>query len=902
MSKEGSRGAMLWEATVNQDGYTGLQWKYFWKGWQQDGTLTPEQVELRAQARSKQRHVTQRRVHAQRVLAQGGYGGAWGPRQREVLAALGDEAVSEALADRIVQLSRLPQVVASVTGDDKGRASLDYQWEAWWGQWQYLGDIVFHGVEAGLIDIDKLTKRVMRRGVQDNAIIWIIGQCTQLDKMKTLSTHDLVSALMTATIKFFNDKQCEDGALFEPREVPLCWLWGRPSAALNAEIKKHAHKQIEKHIQHISELYKQLFQDIKQSGNFRKVDVSLQNKICAFSSQGFQQVFNLFENNLKVDIEHHQNAVRAVLTQLPPNVTTYSPPIATLPAPLYSTSFLATLALRCRYRLIMLLENTLGNAQLDTVPLSALEMYVRLVYYLPGQSYQVLLEHYYKAEQARLHMLTELFTHRLYRFMVSHDMHDHLLNHVLRHLAVTTHAQNYDALQSLALRLAMHLHDPYYFTKKNELVSVPEPLDDTRHDYGEAVNRMLTLALARTIKLRGLRDMQRVPELYAHLTQLHHLTGHVWPVETSALFPKVVQSFYQDKARIYLPTNSDRVNEELRLVMSLNEAQLREYFAKEEKQLYLLPILLRAHPVISPSTVLLLNKLHVNELMNTITPQRWSKLTYWLLDYLLDTLTAEQLASGGEVNSDQLELTAQKLSHLIWDHAVLSLHTVLMALADSLVLPRALDTQHNAAVNRFNTAIQLIEYLLCKDPTILACREAFIALQPNVDHWREDEPHKLREFLSKFPARYVRTAANTPMTSYYSNTYLSVLPVLDYLIGRLIEVDQTDFLNYLMEHYSTLYRYHPAALTFLYETLFYYYEAPAFSSVRPDTSGKLIFFQLLGKYSLVYSIVFVLFDTCHAQCNPKCPSPRTCCTSSCRTCRRSISPSSTSTTCSRHCT
>lgn len=178
----------------------------------------------------------------------------------------------------------------------------------------------------------------------------------------------------------------------------------------------------------------------------------------------------------------------------------------------------------------------------------------------------------------------------------------------------------------------------------------------------------------------------------------------------------------------------------------------------------------------------------------------------------------------------------------------------------SLVLPRALDTQHNAAVNRFNTAIQLIEFLLCKEPTILAWREAFIALQPNVDHWREDEPQKLLEFLSKFPARYVRTATNVPLTSYYSNTYLSVLPVLDYLIGRLIEVDQTDFLNYLMEYYSTLYRYHPAALTFLYETLFYYYEAPAFSLVRPDTSGKLIFFQLLGKYNR-YNSFFI--DACH---------------------------------------
>ena len=133
---------------------------------------------------------------------------------------------------------------------------------------------------------------------------------------------------------------------------------------------------------------------------------------------------------------------------------------------------------------------------------------------------------------------------------------------------------------------------------------------------------------------------------------------------------------------------------------------------------------------------------------------------------------------------------------------------------------------------------------------MLACREAFNALQPNVDHWREDEPHKLREFLSKFPPRYVRTAANSPLPSYYSNTYLNMLPVLDYLIGRLIEVDQLDFLNYLMEHFCTLYRYHPAALTFLYETLFYYYDAPAFNSVRPDTSGKLIFFQLLGKYYL----------------------------------------------------
>lgn len=65
---------------------------------------------------------------------------------------------------------------------------------------------------------------------------------------------------------------------------------------------------------------------------------------------------------------------------------------------------------------------------------------------------------------------------------------------------------------------------------------------------------------------------------------------------------------------------------------------------------------------------------------------------------------------------------------------------------------------------------------------------------------------------------------------YYGNVCLSLLPILDVILGRLLENDSVEIISKLVQRFGPLYRYHDAPISFLIRFLHYYYDNDAISS------------------------------------------------------------------------
>jgi mediator of RNA polymerase II transcription subunit 23 len=76
---------------------------------------------------------------------------------------------------------------------------------------------------------------------------------------------------------------------------------------------------------------------------------------------------------------------------------------------------------------------------------------------------------------------------------------------------------------------------------------------------------------------------------------------------------------------------------------------------------------------------------------------------------------------------------------------------------------------------------------------------------------------------------------------YFGNVCLRMLPVLDLLLGRLLENEQLQTFERLVARYSSLYRYHDLPVSFVCDFLHFYFESEAINS----GSWKLCLLPLL---------------------------------------------------------
>lgn len=94
------------------------------------------------------------------------------------------------------------------------------------------------------------------------------------------------------------------------------------------------------------------------------------------------------------------------------------------------------------------------------------------------------------------------------------------------------------------------------------------------------------------------------------------------------------------------------------------------------------------------------------------------------------------------------------------------------------------------------------------------------------------------------------------MPIHYSNVCLRFLPILDILLGRLIEINEIEFFKQLIKKYQKLYLYHENPTNFVLTFLIYYYDSVSFQNC------KLFMLDLVTGYlnhSLIINLSVIIY-------------------------------------------
>jgi hypothetical protein len=435
----------------------------------------------------------------------------------------------------------------------------------------------------------------------------------------------------------------------------------------------------------------------------------------------------------------------------------------------------------------------------------------------------------------------------------------------------TRHYQLFWALQHFLLKTSFNFSKVIRLAKSTEQI-----------DFGEVLNRTLPFTLARTLVIRGVRDSTKLTETHTLLQRLWSLTTHAPSQLTLQFFPPSLQDFYCHKVSAIKRVPRDVVIAEVQRISAFTIDQLSEYYnSNEEAQLFLLCVVWRLmceslkNQTYPPTASPLYQALPI--LYHYIPPQQLTRSVYLLVQHILDCINTPH----NEIQSSAISLTfpfavmTSALTEMVWgERAFFDFVTLLCALADQLT---------NHPLEYATHALALLRYLLLNDPRWTSCLNDFYALKLNVDPWKEDDWDKLMCNHLKYPPKWVLscppptpsvsstvtssvlTSTSTtiatsnsnilpsPFPSVHSHVCISVLPALDYLLCKLIEAELIDPFYEFIEAFHPLYAYHSTPLTFVHDTLFYYYQSPAF---RKDPNMKLALLKILLVPKISFSQFF----------------------------------------------
>ncbi|CAG8485439.1 14772_t:CDS:10 [Dentiscutata erythropus] len=429
--------------------------------------------------------------------------------------------------------------------------------------------------------------------------------------------------------------------------------------------------------------------------------------------------------------------------------------------------------------------------------------------------------------------ILQILCHRFHRFLKHSAKAPDLLHYIKYSVSSLEHRQTYRDAELFALHIMMMQTDVKFIkslsdSNREKQIWFPE---------SELLARYMIYTMARLIKLRGVGDVPDminvILEIYPHPIQ--------WSDTTLSFFPEPLRTQLAAQQLTMGMTVSSisftdkdmntalQVGNLFKLFMdqalnSEDEATLQEHYSKLENQPIFLCSLWKigcGRKILNPDMMNTLRKVLLK-----FPPSRMATYTMTLIDFIIEMIERDPSGNGSPV-----EVCYKMLDELLWKYQILAYEHVLFALVKG-----------HSEVN--TTAIGILDYLLFKSEEFSGRVEYFISLKFSHRYWTEDDHHdKLTEYLKKYPEYFQYEAfamdgyetVNKPlepslvtnMPIYYTTAIRRSLPILDIVIGRLIEFGQQEMLAKLLDKYRHLYRYHQTPLAFVRDLLHYYYSAPA---------------------------------------------------------------------------
>eukprot|EP01113_Clastostelium_recurvatum_P038666 TRINITY_DN5809_c0_g1_i10.p1 TRINITY_DN5809_c0_g1~~TRINITY_DN5809_c0_g1_i10.p1 ORF type:complete len:4348 (-),score=882.14 TRINITY_DN5809_c0_g1_i10:23-13066(-) len=509
-------------------------------------------------------------------------------------------------------------------------------------------------------------------------------------------------------------------------------------------------------------------------------------------------------------------------------------------------SLLACLSVRCRHTLMITIEQQMFGKQnnppsaMPPIGPAILETYARLMYLTPSARSSRFFIHLCLIDnlpEIRFHALLELVSYRLLRFYTHQreqykflmDTYDHL-----KAMAAGQFHQMYRTLETLLTRVTSILQEVVPFSKM---------------DLGPTVSRMLVLGLARTIKVNGIHDYSATREIPALLQRWYDLTGYVWSSNTIKYFPEPLRSFYE-KLGTSLETPARQKVTLSQVWQEYNQGNMHAYFTQMDKTVAQPSQLVQFYKGAPQKRPLILPLLWISDVPRervfpliysvfmTFPAQEWIQLAYSFIDCWLDELLQPSPASQQQgslflretLPPQRIIDVATHLSQFMFTWYLLPPEATLLALCGRDDDPNTFPILEHILLEPgpLRHRIDIFTTIMASGPTPKrgSCYDdSFFA--KNAD-FNTKFPDAMHPPLMTNPSNPYLPKPPPALPIYYSNTCLSLLPVIDVIIARLIENNEVNILLRVLDAYAPLYAYHDMPITHGYNLLYYYAEAPVF--------------------------------------------------------------------------
>ena len=576
--------------------------------------------------------------------------------------------------------------------------------------------------------------------------------------------------------------------------------------------------------------------------NFYQKD-NRQISICLLSSFSSQPIANtLYQYLGKFEERNH----------LLPNELTFQGRVKPL-----STVLLACLAIKSKHRLLDSLEYSIYSLNSDgqsdfVLPPGLIDTFARLMCLTPNTYKLQCKLREDDTNESRIQIILEIINYRLISIFQYNNNFKSLIFHL--HAMVVRYQKNFQIFRNLQNLLMKCL------LRCNEIILVKNDLLE-RVDFGESANRTIILSIAKALKIHGITDFVHLSKLNNLLSKIYRLTKITYSKNTIAFFPKQLQEFYlQCFSRREIPKTSQVIEENKLLNYLFTDpnyvSRFRDFITNaQHHQSNPYQQLINYYNNPATKTNLLCKyfiiKLQCNTpvdnksifsyiISNCFTPKEFSSCVYtfimFLLDEILQPVKSEHYENAHNINNnieyiprlapaDTIRKIGQFLSMMIWSDRILPFEETILALMDYDYDPNALE---------------FVDYLLNEDNSFYNRVTFYCDLNIEQNHWEEEDYFsKQSNYFQQFPPIPIFNQKNLPI--YFGNECVRFLPISDILIGRLIEhqnrisdehrSNNNDYLDPMksiyiryIERYLRLYKYHDSPLTFVKETLHYYYD------------------------------------------------------------------------------
>ena len=331
----------------------------------------------------------------------------------------------------------------------------------------------------------------------------------------------------------------------------------------------------------------------------------------------------------------------------------------------------------------------------------------------------------------------------------------------------------------------------------------------------EELNKVFVLTIARTFHVSGNKNNNNWLNLL--MTNILKATPHTWSSYTLKHFPPCLTTYYNNNTDTNQQQLYNTVNDELSRLHGNTGLKYKEH---DPSNLFLC-LMLRLTmdqdklPGYAPSVI------------STWAPPRLKQQIRNMLDYLVCEVKYKQ---SNHQDRGVFTKVVNAVNDFIFKYHIFPIDTFLLIAA----LRRYSD--QDATIPFF-----LIYHLLAKK-TELKQRVEFFTAHAKSNFWQQNDWHSAHmRYHVRYPEHEyfinpdMHGQNNQYLPLYFSNICLRVIPVLDIVIHRMIELSPPDralnssrqWLTDILTIYAGLYSFHDAPITFLHNTLHYYEQSLA---------------------------------------------------------------------------